>query len=537
MVIGLGLVGQLTIALLKNAGVQVAGIDLDPAQVKLAEKMGADLSLLRSNPSLISILNDWTDGHGADGVIITASSKSRDPIDCAGTLCRKKGRVVVVGNIPTGFNRTEYYRKELDLFMSCSYGPGRYDPEYEDKGRDYPMPYVRWTENRNMKAFVTLLQGGKLGLSPLISHRFPFSESEKAYDMILQKKEGHSGIVLTYSHQHATVNKINLSPHKREPEKPSLGVIGAGSFVQSFLLPVLGRHANLVGLVNGRSHTSRHVAEKYGFEYCTGDVQDVFADRDINTIIIGTQHHLHAPYVIRALEAGKHVFVEKPLCITLKDLQDIRTAVGQTDRMLMVGFNRRFSPLLQDLYSLISSPMPRAINYRINAGNVPPDHWTQDPETGGGRILGEIGHFLDLLIWIAQSKIVTVSAHKFVSKTTPPDTISVTLGFQNGSIASLSYFSNGHRKLEKEHLEIFSGGQVVQLFDFKKRIWYSERIKKQKLAKADKGHQREILEFLSAIQTGKTAPISFEELDHTTQVTFAVVDALQTGKTVRMDYE
>ena len=534
VVIGLGLVGLLTVQLLEAAGVQVTGIDLDPAQVARARDLGAALALAREAPGLEAAISDFTRGVGADAVIITAGTSSLDPIELAGRLCRKKGHVVVVGGVPTGFSREHYYRKELDLRMSCSYGPGRYDPTYEEHGIDYPIGYVRWTENRNMQAFLDLLATGKLDVSPLITHTFPLVQAPDAYRIILERSEPFAGMLIAYDTGRPLADRVDVSSRPVSPAKGRIGLIGAGSFAQNVLLPALKGQGDFMGVATARPNNARYVADKYGFEYCTGQAGEVLGDDRIDTIFVLTRHDLHGPCVLEALRQGKHVFVEKPLCLRPEEVDEIAAAYREREVHLMVGFNRRFAPQVQQIRDFLPAGVPKAITYRINAGIVPPDHWVHDPAVGGGRVLGEACHFLDLAMYLAGAPITTVAATAMADPHHLADTVVVNLGFANGSTAAVSYFSNGNKAVSKERLEVFAGGHVAVLDDFRVLTLYGDRGKKEKTAKQDKGHAREVAAFMRAIREGGPTPIAFEEILCTTRATFAVLEAIRTHEKVEV---
>ncbi|MEO0310997.1 MAG: hypothetical protein RIQ89_654, partial [Bacteroidota bacterium] len=393
VVIGLGLLGQLTIQILNAAGVKTIGIDVDKKMVQLAQSNGATLAIERTNPALESLINDCTDGYGTDAVIITAGTDSTDPIDLAGVLCRKKGKVVVVGAVPTGFKRPNYFKKELDLRMSSSYGPGRYDMEYEEGGIDYPIAYVRWTENRNMQAFVELLKYKKIDLHNLLTHTFEFENAPSAYDLIINKTEPYVGMVLKYNVQKRLAKEIPLNQQSYSANEANIGLIGAGSFGQNFLLPAMKGHGNFISVCTARPNNARNIADKYGFKNCTGEATSVMKNNEVNTIFIATRHDSHAAYVLEGIKNNKNVFVEKPLCLTIPELEEIKTAYESANVRVMVGFNRRFAPLVKKIKSTLHEKQPIAINYRINSGNIPADHWVHQPNIGGGRIIGEACHF------------------------------------------------------------------------------------------------------------------------------------------------
>jgi polar amino acid transport system substrate-binding protein len=530
-VIGLGLLGQLTMQLLDATGAFAIGIDIDARKVELAKQLGAPLALSRKAPDLQALIDDYTGGHGVDAVIIAAATSSLDPVELAGALCRKKGKVVIVGDVPTGFSRENYYRKELELRMSCSYGPGRYDARYEDKGIDYPIGYVRWTENRNMQAFLALLKNKKINLEPLITHTFAFKEAHKAYQLILNKTETSLGILLKYDVTKTLRKTIPLISKPCRKEQPQIGFIGAGAFAQNYLLPEAKKYGDLISVATASGHTARHVADKYGFASCAANAKDLLSENRLNTVFIATRHNLHAELAIEALRHGKHVFVEKPLCMTGEELEEIRMAYEKSDRHLMMGFNRRFSPFIEKVKSTLPPALPKAIHYRINAGQVPSDHWIQDPDIGGGRIIGEVCHFVDLAMFLANGRITSVAANALQSSPPLRDTLVVNLAFDNGSVAAISYFSNGSKKLNKEHLEVFCGGQVAVIDDFKELCLYHDKISKTS-GKQDKGHSEEIKQFLAAIEKGLPCPIPFAEIYLSTKATLAILKSISEKKII-----
>ncbi len=537
-VIGLGLLGQLTVQILKASGVKVAGIDIDMDMVELAGRSGADIAFARDSGDEEQAVIDFSDGYGVDAVIITAGSSSLDPVELAGRLCRRKGRVVIVGAVPTGFSRENYYRKELELRMATSYGPGRYDPNYEEKGQDYPIGYVRWTENRNMQAFLQLLTDGKIDLSFLTTHEFEFEKSPAAYQMIVDRSEPYVGIVLKYETEKETGRSVDLGGEGRRPsaggDEPRVSFIGAGSFAQNLLLPNIKGSA-LVSVATSQGHTSKNVAQKWNFRTATCDAEDVFKD-DSNTVFIATRHDSHAEYVMRSLKAGKNVFVEKPLCMTEEELEEIagiyKSASGGGAPRLMVGFNRRFAPHVRSIKKEFTDKLPKSINYRINAGAIPADHWIQDREIGGGRIIGEVCHFVDLAMYLAGALPKRLSAAAMEDPRGLLDTLNVNILFMDGSIANISYFANGSKALKKERLEVFSSGKTAVLDDFTKLdIFTSRKTKKMKLGQ-DKGHRREVEEFLDSVRKGTPSPIPFEEIYYSTRMSFDIIRSITGGETI-----
>jgi len=537
-VIGLGLLGQLTCLLLKASGVRVVGIDIDPAMVETASQHCADLALARSTEGIEDKIQQFIGGIGCDAVIITAATDSLDPINFAGAIARKKGTIVVVGAVPTGFEREpHFYKKELQIKMSCSYGPGRYDPVYEEKGIDYPAAYVRWTENRNMMAFQDLIASKKIDCSYLTTHIFKLEDAPSAYDMLLAKSEPFIGILIEYdAKKEIGSGRVLLKASvggNRSPNMLSIGFAGAGSYAQSHLLPNIPKDgtAILKGVMTATGTGARSVGERFGFEFCTGNEDDIFHNDNINMVFIASRHDSHAAYVLKALSAGKHVFVEKPLCMTESELADIVQAydAAQGKLHLMVGFNRRFSPLTQTIKQQIAGG-PAAMHYRLNAGFIPKDSWIQDMEIGGGRIIGEVCHFIDFLTYINGSLPATVHAAAMQSASGNNDTVTITLTFQNGSIGTVSYFANGDKGLPKERVEIFSSGTVYILDNFRRlTIHANGRKKEKKLLIQDKGQKNEVRSFLEAIREGKDAVIPFREIHSATLVSLKALESLRTG--------
>jgi polar amino acid transport system substrate-binding protein len=541
-VIGLGLLGQLTGLMLRASGVRVVGIDVDQAPVSAAGGRSADLALRRDTPGIAEQIARFSGGLGVDAVIITAATSSLDPVNFAGEIARKRGRIIVVGAVPTGFDRDpHYYTKELDLRMSCSYGPGRYDPQYEEQGIDYPAAYVRWTERRNMEAFQRLLHEGRIDLDYLTTHELPLDEAPAAYDMILSRSEPFLGILIKYD----TAKPVQTRTIRTGPPQPvgtlGLAFIGAGSYAQSHLLPNLPAGDPQVvryGVMTRSGTTSKRVAERFGFEFCTSNEADILGCKEINTVFIATRHDTHASYVLEALRAGKHVFVEKPLALTLDELESIRdfyTSNGSDARpggasplpSLMVGFNRRFAPLALELKRRLGAG-PRAMIYRVNAGAIPAAHWTQDPAIGGGRIIGEACHFVDLLSFLCGACPTRISASALPDPHGLCDTVSIQLDFADGSIGTIAYFANGGKSLEKEYIEVYCAGQTGILRDFRQlEIHGSGKPEKKKTLSQDKGQTAMIRAFLESLHQGGPAPIPLEDLLATTLATLAAEQSLR----------
>ena len=544
-IIGMGLVGQLCAILLRASGVKVIGIDIDSKVIEIGNKHCLDLGLLRDDPGIVEKIFDFTDGIGSDAVIITAASNSTDPINFAGKISRKRGTVVVVGAVPTGFDREFYYNKELTVKMSCSYGPGRYDMEYEDKGIDYPVGYVRWTERRNMGAFQSMIADGDIDIGYLITHEFKLQDAAKAYDLIINKKNHSLGIILSYDrNKNENNNKVKVNNYLKrnnpvirdQQSSISVGFIGAGSYAQGHLLSNFPKKNILLkGVMTSTPPSSRSVAERFGFEYCTGNEDDILEDDGINTVFIATRHDSHGYYTKRALDAGKKVFVEKPLCLTQEELKKIELATDANRfSFLMVGYNRRFSPLT----TIIKEKMPKgpfSMLYRINAGMIPPDSWVQDKDVGGGRILGEVCHFVDYLTYINGSLPVTVFATIMDDSNHHYDTLTVSLRYQNGSVGSIQYFANGSKSLPKEYVEIYAHGMTAVLNDYKElKIFGKGKPYKKKLFNQNKGQKNELKLFFDAITRGIKSPIPLNEIFLTSKVCFKIIESIRTGKNIKI---
>lgn len=545
-VIGLGLIGQLTCMMLDAAGVRVVGIDVDHAKVDHAGKHIRGIYLDRADAGLEQRSAAYAAASGVDAVIITAGSKSLDPVELAGRLCRKKGNVVIVGAVPTGFSRETFYKKELDLRMSTSYGPGRYDDAYEQKGVDYPYAYVRWTENRNMQAFLNLLAEQRIDVEHLMTHVFPFSAAEKAYDLILKNKVPFLGVLLQYPHetdQQPIWNNVAASA-----SGAGLGVsfIGAGTFAQKYLLPPIAKdkEVTLNGVVTRDAITARHIAEKYRFRFAAADAGRIWEDQATGTVFIATRHDSHAALVIDALRNRRNVFVEKPLARTLTELKEIyavcqeQIAAANQEPRLMVGYNRRFAPHVKMLKPLLTNGQPKMMIYRINAGAIPADHWIQDREIGGGRIVGEVCHFVDLLSFLAGAEIKTVSAQALPDAGMLHDNVQITLSFYDGSCGSICYHANGDKKLAKEYLEVHQSGCSYVIDDFKElRLYRAGKREAHRLHAWDKGHHDEVVSFLNSLRAGASNLISLRSLLTTSLVTFLIEECLKTpgAKTVSLN--
>ena len=528
-VIGLGLIGQIVSNLLKASGVRVVGIDVSPAPVAQAAKHCADLAMVRNTAGIEDKIKDFTGGLGVDAVIIAAATPSLDPVNFAGAIVRKKGTVVVLGAVPTGFDREPYYyKKELQLKMSCSYGPGRYDLNYEEKGIDYPAAYVRWTEKRNMEAFQELLASKRMDLSYLTTHTFPFEDAPKAYDMVANKTEPYLGIVLKYNvnktHKH---NAVKIADVTNATSDVGIAFIGAGSYAQGQLLPNLPSDIRRVGVMTNSGATSKRVAERFHFEICTPNEEEILNNEAVNTLFIVTRHDTHAKYVIDGLRAGKNVYVEKPLCLKVDELVEIQKLCEEKQRSVMIGFNRRFSPHAQEIKKKLGSGKMSMI-YRVNAGSIPGDTWIQDMKVGGGRIIGEACHFIDFMAYICGSKPVKVMASVLPDNQNLNDTMNIIVEFENGSTGVVAYYANGSKSMPKEYFEVFSAGASANIDDFNETKIFTKGVTKFKTRTQDKGQKAMMEAFFNEIHNGKT-PIPMEDIFAVTLATFATQKSVQEG--------
>jgi predicted dehydrogenase/threonine dehydrogenase-like Zn-dependent dehydrogenase len=538
VVIGLGLLGQLTCLMLKASGIKVFGLDISSKAVATALRHCVDSAYEIADPTIGDTVHHATRGINADAVIITAATHSTQPINLAGRLLRKRGTVVVVGDVPTGFEREpDYYRKELSLKMSCSYGPGRYDLTYEEKGLDYPAGYVRWTENRNMQAFQDLVHSEKINLDYMTTHRFPIDDAPAAYDLILSKTEDYLGIVIEYdarkSHSRGPV-MLRQDRSARMQGANGIGFIGAGSYAMSHLLPNLPRDGSvtLTGVMTSSGTSSRSVAEKYGFGFAAASHDEVINDKGTGSVFIATRHDTHAGYVQEALKAGKNVFVEKPLCRTPNELIGVINAWKEHQPLLTIGFNRRFSPLATQAKAILDNG-PMSMVYRVNAGAIPQDSWIQDTDIGGGRIVGEVCHFVDFLTFMNGSIPKRVFACTMQDPLNLKDTVSINLVFENGSIGSICYFANGPKSLPKEYIEIYKGGMAARLLDFKQlEILGGRKPIRKRLMSQDKGQKAMVEAVLSTIKNGGANPIPLPDSLACTMATFSVMESIRMGKAI-----
>lgn len=532
VVIGLGLLGQLACMILKASGINVIGVDISPSSVELANKNNiVDVAFTRDTPGLDEKIHNATGGIGCDAVVIAAATNSLDPINYAGAIARKKGTVVVLGAVPTGFERDpHWYKKELELKMACSYGPGRYDLNYEEKGIDYPVAYVRWTEKRNMQAFQRLIEKGQINLSYLTTHEFDFDDAPKAFDMVANKTEPYIGIALKYDVNKPISKKLIKTSEGEAQGKVNISFVGAGSYAQGNLLPNIPDLADVqkIGVLSNTGTTSKRVAEKFQFNFCATEEADIFNDKT-NTVFVATRHDSHAQYVTKALETDKNVFVEKPLCLTLDELEAITELQQEKQKAVMVGFNRRFSPLTTQLMQKLGTG-PMAMIFRVNAGSIPKDTWIQDLEIGGGRIVGEACHFIDLLTFINGSLPKTITAMAVPDPDGLNDTVNISIQFENGSTGIVAYYANGSKDLPKEYLEVFAAGSTAIINDFKElKVYGKGKPFKKKLLNQNKGQAEMVKAFVDGLLKDGSSAISFKEIYAVTKASFLVLESIKNG--------
>ncbi len=549
VVIGLGLIGLLAVQIATAAGVRVFGIDPDVTRQELAATLGAERVSGSEPGSAAEAVLAWTGGMGADSVLVCASTSSSDPVELAAEVARDRAKVVLVGAVGMEVPRRPFYHKELDLRVSRSYGPGRYDPVYEQDGVDYPIGYVRWTQGRNLASFLEMIAKGRVRIDPLITHRISIDDAEQAYTLITEGSEPSLGVVLTYPDRpEALTRSVELKTQPRpvgadNGGKTGLGLVGAGMFASGVLLPAVQSSGAFtpVGVCTSGGLSGRHAADKFGFTYSTTDLDRVLSDEHIELVAIATRHGSHAGQTIQALNAGKHVFVEKPLCLTRVELGDVLEAWnegGRTSR-IMVGFNRRFAPLAEPLREFVASAgEPALIQYRVNAGALPLDHWVHDPADGGGRIIGEVCHFIDFVSYLTGATPVRVVAGGAADGTRyREDNVHLTVTLSDGSCALITYAASGDRSTGKERCEVFAGGGTAVLDDFRAlEVVRGGKSKRHKAGmKQDKGHAGEWVALAGALKTNRPGPISMESMVATTLATFAAVESLRTGNPVAVD--
>jgi predicted dehydrogenase len=537
VVIGLGLIGLITVQLLRAQGCRVLGVDFDEAKLALARDFGAETVNPARGEDAMAAAEVLSRGRGVDGVLIAASTDSYEPVQQAARMCRKRGRIVLIGVTGLSLSRADFYEKELTFQVSCSYGPGRYDPAYEQGGQDYPLPFVRWTAQRNFEAVLDLMSSGDLKMNPLISHRFPLDEAEKALGL-LTAEEPSLGIIIDFPASHG--NETSLDRNVALADSPNhsgtgtVAFLGAGNYAGRILIPAFkAAGAELHTVVSGGGVSAVHFGRKFGFANAASDSSGVWQDSTIDTVVIATRHDAHANQVKTALQSQKHVFCEKPLCLTLDELSEIKeSAKAAPDRLLMLGFNRRFAPHVVRVKEMLDRlDQPKTFMMTVNAGEIPANHWTQDPAVGGGRIIGEACHFVDLLRHLAGAPIVghhAVSIGEHPSIAVQNDKVIITLQFADGSTGVIHYLANGHKAVEKERLEVFSAGRTIQLNNFltlRAHGWPG--VKTKRLLRQDKGQVACAKAFLKAVRDGGPSPIPLEELIEVSRVTIEIDESLR----------
>jgi predicted dehydrogenase/threonine dehydrogenase-like Zn-dependent dehydrogenase len=550
VVIGLGLLGLLSVQFLKSQGCRVAGVDLDPRKAGLAKELGADLVLVPGKDNVEEAIANFTGGLGADAVVITAASKDNRPLQLAETIARERARLVMVGVAELSLTRKAFWEKELVFTVSKAAGPGSLAPLYEAKGFDYPVAQVRWTERRNLEVFLDLVAQGRVRVKELISHRFPIDAALQAYDLLLKNLEPYIGVVLTYPEPDREAlgpgtprRRVNVGPAGPSPvggASRGVGVIGGGMFTKNILLPALKQRvqAPLLGMATTTGVSAQGIAQKFGFKYATTDYREILQDADVGVVLITTRHNLHARLVQEALAAGKHVFVEKPLCLSEAELEMISQAYDGS-RQLMVGFNRRFAPLTQELKAAFRGrATPLMMNYRVNAGFIPADHWVHDPEAGGGRLLGEVCHFVDFLCYLCDSEAVQVSAVGIGGQTgkyRDDDNLSLTVKFQDGSVGHILYSAQGSKSFSREYVEVFCEESVGLIEDFRKATMVTgAKTRKIKKLSMDMGYQAELAAFFKNLDHPEHFGDMFQSYVDSTLATLKAAEALRTGKPIQI---
>jgi len=541
VVLGLGLIGQLAVQLARASGCRVVGLDVAAERVKLAAAHGAELALTVGSENLKQALLAFTRGRGADAVLVAAATTSNTPLKMAAELARDRARLVMIGVTGMQIPRKLYYEKELSLIVSRSYGPGRYDPQYEEHGHDYPAGYVRWTEQRNIEAFLDLVAAGTVRPDVCTTHHFPIGEATDAFDLILTNREPHLGVILTYPEP--PDDKLRLPScrielrsgvAKKPAGKVGISLLGAGNFARSVLLPNLAKLADveLEGIVSASGISARSTGKKFGFAYCASSPEEIFSDEQTAAVVIATPHSGHAAAVCQALAAGKTVFVEKPLAINIDQLRQVVAVLPAHPGRLMVGFNRRFAPLAAELKRFLAGCGPRSVVYRCNAGPAPEDHWLADPAQGG-RIIGEACHFFDFFNFLTEASPRTVFATAIPGS---PDDAAVTVTYADGSVCQLLYASSGPASFGKERVEVFAGGRAAVLEDFRRLELQSagRSVRRKHWFAGDKGHAAELAAFVRAVGRGEALPVNAASLVETTLVSFATVESIRRGEPIEI---
>ena len=530
VVVGLGLIGQLAAQLLNANGCNVIGLDFDQQKVSILQSLGIKAFTVNSETDVVATVQDLSHGVGADAVLITASTKSNDVIAQAAKMSRKRGRIVLVGVIGLEIQRTDFYEKELSFQVSCSYGPGRYDENYEQKGQDYPIGFVRWTEKRNFEAVLTAIANKKLLVLPLITEKIPLNDYLQIYGDMANSRSIAS--ILQYDGlANLEQSSVNISSRSFGQQRGVLGIIGAGNFAKATILPVLQKlNANIKYISSAAGLSGTLIAKKFDIANSTTNNADILQDPDVEAIVITTRHDSHAKLVIQALKSGKHVFVEKPLALNLEELNQVIEVYQNQDKTLTVGFNRRFSPFIQDAKKQLGQAnTPIQVIATMNAGMIPANHWTQDMQTGGGRIIGEACHLIDLISYLTGSNVKRVVMNAMgANPNENTDNATMLLEYENGSSGVINYFANGSKSYSKERVEVYSQGRTIVIDNFVKSSYYG--FKASGLSKSqDKGHQAQFKLFIERLQNGGEAIIPFSEIINTSKTAIAAIDSLKSG--------
>jgi predicted dehydrogenase/threonine dehydrogenase-like Zn-dependent dehydrogenase len=538
-VIGLGLIGLLVVQILQANGCNVIGFDYDQKKLKIAKDMGIETVDLNTCENPVSNALNFTNQKGIDGVIITASTSSDSPLQISARMCRKRGRVVLVGVIGNSWSRDDFYKKEISFQVSCSYGPGRYEPEYEQKGLDYPIEFVRWTEKRNFEAFLNLIEQNKINISDLITKQVKFENLETEYDGILSDKN-QIGVVINYPTNPDKTQQVSLNNSSKKSSNLNIACIGAGGFTSNTLLPKLKKLKKLINnisldtIVSKNGLSAQQLGKKHTFNTAASSEDSVFENKNISTIFVTTQHNSHSQLLIKALKSNKNAYIEKPLCLNENELKEIEKTYENSNNIVMVGFNRRFSPFSQKIKSLLKSEAaPKTLSLNINSGDIPADHWIHDPILGGGRLIGEGIHFIDLARYLIGSPITSVYTTSLENNDKRNDNFTIQLTFKDGSIATIHYWSNGSKDYPKEQLSMFSNGKILELDNFKSLKGYGfKNFKSFKTKSQEKGHYESFKSFLESVDSGKESPIPFDEIREITRVSFLAIESLNNKKVI-----
>lgn len=544
VVYGLGLIGLITVQLLRANGCQVIGIDIAPARLQIASEFGAEVINAAECPDIAAKVGALTGKRGADAVLITASAKDDTIVSNAAKMCRKRGRVVLIGVIGLNLRRSDFYEKEISFQVSCSYGPGRYDTKYEQDGADYPLGFVRWTEQRNFAAILGMLSSGAISFSKLLTHQYAQQDAKQAYEAI-QNDPSALGVVLKYPEALDKISTVHIhtAPRSEPTDGVVAAVVGAGNFTRATLMPAMSKTHCLIKYVVGRTNgaAAQHVANKFSVSHATTDLDRVLADRDVNLILITTNHDSHCDLVCRSLSAGKHVFVEKPLALNAEQVDRIVEATRTRNaQQLMVGFNRRFSPHIRRCKELLDGRVsPIAVSILVNAGDLPADHWVHDSKIGGGRIIGEACHFIDLVVYLTGSRIRSISAHRIGEPVNiRDDKMSITVSLADGSVCSINYFANGSKSFPKEKITIFSDNRVLNIDNFRSTSGFGfTAFKKLRTSRQEKGHKQQFETLVKSIADGGDWLISLDEMANVTLASIAAVTSAREERTITLDDE